>query len=154
VSANAISDTVCSGTQTAVFGSGASSYTWSNGVTNALPFTPSSTATYTVTGTDINGCSSTAAITVTVNPLPATPLIAPASSTTFCQEDSVVLTSSSSAGYLWNTNQTSQSIAAYNSGNYSVVVSNASGCTASSAPVAVTVHPLPSTSITPSGPTS
>jgi hypothetical protein len=51
-------------------GSGASTYTWTGGVTNGVAFTPASTATYTVTGTDANGCSNTAQITVTVNALP------------------------------------------------------------------------------------
>ena len=39
---------------------------WSNGVTNGVPFIPTATQTYTVTGTDANGCSSSASIQVAV----------------------------------------------------------------------------------------
>lgn len=47
-------------------GSGASTYTWSNGITNNTPFIqPTGSVTYTVTGIDINGCSNTDAVTVT-----------------------------------------------------------------------------------------
>ncbi|GBL35771.1 hypothetical protein EMGBS15_13660, partial [Filimonas sp.] len=43
---------------TILSGGGATSYSWSGGITNGLPFIPGATATYTVTGTDANGCSS------------------------------------------------------------------------------------------------
>ncbi len=62
--------TVCSGTFVTLNGSGASSYSWDNGVTNGVPFTPSATATYTVTGTDMNGCSNTDQVIVTVETSP------------------------------------------------------------------------------------
>jgi len=39
-------------------------------VINGVEFIPSSTDTYTVTGTDGNGCQDTDQITVTVNPVP------------------------------------------------------------------------------------
>ena len=51
-------------------GTGASSYSWDNGVTNGTAFTPTTTATYTVTGTDGNGCVTTDDVVVTVNALP------------------------------------------------------------------------------------
>ena len=70
---NAGSDqTVCEGTQVTLSGSGASTYTWDNSVTDGVGFTPSSgTTTYTVTGTDANGCSNTDQVDVIVNALPA-----------------------------------------------------------------------------------
>ncbi|NBV09584.1 MAG: hypothetical protein EBS09_10830 [Flavobacteriia bacterium] len=49
--------TICAGTAVTLNGSGATSYVWNNGVTNAIPFTPVSTQTYTVTGTNANGCA-------------------------------------------------------------------------------------------------
>lgn len=51
------SSPICAGTPITLTGIGATSYTWSNGITNAVAFTPLSTATYTVTGTDASGCS-------------------------------------------------------------------------------------------------
>ncbi len=70
ITANASATSVCAGTSVILTGGGAASYAWSVGVTNELSFVPSTTTTYTVTGTDGNNCSNTAAITVHVNPLP------------------------------------------------------------------------------------
>jgi hypothetical protein len=70
VTANASATSVCQGNQVTLTGSGAASYTWDNGVTDGVAFTPTTTITYTVTGTDANGCSNTDQIKVTVNPLP------------------------------------------------------------------------------------
>ena len=63
--------TICAGTAITLYGSGANTYTWSNGVTNNQSFVPTSTTTYTVTGTNTtNGCQATDIITITVNPIP------------------------------------------------------------------------------------
>ncbi|HIP37039.1 MAG TPA: T9SS type B sorting domain-containing protein, partial [Crocinitomix sp.] len=70
VTANATTTTLCAGQSVTLTGSGATTYTWDNGVTNGVAFTPATTATYTVTGTDANGCTNTDQVTVTVNPLP------------------------------------------------------------------------------------
>lgn len=52
-------------------GSGAVSYTWNNGVTNGVAFTPpSGTTIFTVTGTDANGCTDTDVVSVTALMLP------------------------------------------------------------------------------------
>jgi len=64
---------VCNGASVTLSGGGASSYSWDNSITNASAFTASSTTTYTVTGTDGNGCTNTAQQTITVNALPTTP---------------------------------------------------------------------------------
>ena len=48
-------------------GSGATTYSWDNGVTNGTPFAaPGITTVYTVTGTDDNNCSNTDQITLNV----------------------------------------------------------------------------------------
>jgi PKD repeat protein len=70
VVANASADPICAGSSTTLFGSGATTYSWSGGVVNNVPFTPSATGTYTVTGIDANNCSNTASKTISVNPLP------------------------------------------------------------------------------------
>ncbi len=59
--------TVCAGSPATLTASGATSYSWSGGVTNGVPFNPSTSATYTVTGTT-NGCSSTATQMINVTP--------------------------------------------------------------------------------------
>ena len=61
---------VCDGNQVTLSGSGAASYVWNNSVLDGVAFTPLSTATYTVTGTDGNGCVNSAQVEVTVNALP------------------------------------------------------------------------------------
>lgn len=71
VSAHASTNPVCTGSSTALTGSGASSYLWTGGVTDGQPFSPTGLNTYTVTGTDNNNCSNTSVITVTVSALPA-----------------------------------------------------------------------------------
>ena len=145
--------TFCEGGSVILTSSAASSYLWNTGATTQS-ITVSASGSYSVTVTDPNGCSATSAATsVTVNQLP-TPAITPGGPTTFCQGGSVILTSSASSSYLWNTGATTQSITVGTSGSYSVTVTDANGCSATSAATSVTVNPLPTTTITPGGPTT
>jgi hypothetical protein len=73
VTASATSTSVCTGQSVTLTGGGASSYSWNNGVTNGVAFTPSNTATYTVTGTTA-GCAATADVTVSFNALTSSTL--------------------------------------------------------------------------------
>lgn len=57
---------LCQGIPHTFSGSGALTYTWDNGVTDGSPAIPMNT-TYTVTGTDLNGCSSSDQMTVTIH---------------------------------------------------------------------------------------
>lgn len=70
--------TICAGDSASVSVTGASTYVWMPGnlTGSALSVTPSSTTTYTITGTDANGCSDTTTTTVTVNSLPSVTLTA------------------------------------------------------------------------------
>ena len=71
VSAGASNTTVCSGSTVTVFGIGAVNYTWSNGITYGVPFTPTATTVYSVSGSS-PGCTLTSngAIMINVNPSP------------------------------------------------------------------------------------
>src|SRR6185437_4433252 len=62
---------VCSGSQVTLTGSGALSYTWTGGVTNGTPFSPTVSQTYSVTGSDANNCTNKASVTVNVTTLSA-----------------------------------------------------------------------------------
>ena len=69
--------TVCLGDDVTLSASGANSYSWTNGVVNNVAFVPTSpnpnfvsSISYTVTGTDNNGCTNTDIVLVTINPLP------------------------------------------------------------------------------------
>ena len=90
--------------------SGAAAYSWypSTGLNTTLDSqvtaAPGSTTRYTVTGTDLNGCSGTAQVTVNVRPAPV--LTVTASPDTVCAGDSVTLTGSTTgfvnpAVYTW-----------------------------------------------------
>jgi hypothetical protein len=63
------SPTTCSGVSVVLTAGGANNYSWSNSLGNGNPksVSPVSTTTYTVTGTDLNGCTGTALSVVTVS---------------------------------------------------------------------------------------
>jgi hypothetical protein len=143
--------TFCSGNSVMLTATSGTGYAWSNGGTTQS-ITVSTSGLYTVTVTYANGCTGTASQSVTVNTAPAT-TISPSGPTTFCQGGNVTLTASAGTSYLWSGGQTTQDINVSNSGNYTVTVTYSNGCT-SSAIQNVTVSPVPSTSITPSGPTT
>ncbi|RYE17118.1 MAG: hypothetical protein EOP51_24495, partial [Sphingobacteriales bacterium] len=92
---------VCSGTPTTLTASGANTYTWSpaaglsatTGTTVIATLT--SSQTYTVTGTDANGCVNSATVTVSINPIPVAPT---ANGTTICGAGTAVLTASGCSG--------------------------------------------------------
>ncbi|HSY49453.1 MAG TPA: hypothetical protein VLC46_11620 [Thermoanaerobaculia bacterium] len=146
--------TFCAGGSVMLTASSGASYLWSTGATTQA-ITANASGNYRVTVTNANGCGATSSPTaVTVNALP-TPTITAGGSTTFCAGGSVTLTATSGASYLWSTGATTQSIAASASGNYTVNVTNANGCSATSSPTTVTVNANPATpTITAGGPTT
>ncbi|MEA2162938.1 MAG: large repetitive protein [Thermoanaerobaculia bacterium] len=145
--------TFCAGGSVTLTASSASSYLWSTGATTQS-ITANTTGNYSVSVTNASGCSATSSpTTVTVNANPTASITA-GGPTTFCAGGSVTLTASSGASYLWSTGATTQSIVASASGNYSVTVTNASGCSATSSPTTVTVNANPTATITAGGPTT
>ncbi|MDP4761501.1 MAG: Ig-like domain-containing protein, partial [Crocinitomicaceae bacterium] len=100
----------------------------------------STTITYTVT--DANGCSSAVTATVNVNS-GATATISASGVTTFCSGGFVVLTASAGSTYDWSNGAQTPSITVVAGGSYYVTVTNAAGCSATSAATVVTVNPLP-----------
>lgn len=63
---------ICIGSSTVLTATGADTYSWTNNVSNGLPFVPGSSATYTVTGTTNEGCADTDDVTVNLE-APAIP---------------------------------------------------------------------------------
>ena len=124
-----------------------SSYLWSNGATTSdiMISTPQIDS---VTITDANGCRATSAPTNVTTVLPAPqPVITAGGPTTVCDGDSVVLNSNAATSYSWNNGDTTQSITTRSSDVYSVTVTNANGCSATSAPMDVIINsnPIPPT---------
>lgn len=114
------------------------SYAWSNsGAGQSI--TVMQAGTYTVTVTDANGCQGVSNdITVTVNPAPLA-TITPNGPTSFCDGDSVTLTASAGASFMWSNGATDQSIVLDESGSVYVTVTDTNGCFATSATTNVTV---------------
>ncbi len=105
VTATVDNPTICSGENTNVNAFGADSYLWtpSAGLSATTGGIVSCTATgttiYTVTGTS-DGCSSTVAQMVSVNPVPAITIV-PVSAT-ICSEDNTDITASGADSYSWS----------------------------------------------------
>ena len=95
VVANASTTNACTGDMITLTGSGASTYTWDNGVNDGVAFAATTTTTYTVTGTDGAGCTNTDAITVTVTTCTTPSASFTASATSICEGDCIDLTNTS-----------------------------------------------------------
>jgi hypothetical protein len=139
--------TVCSGSSVTLTGGGATTYTWTDGVntaTDGVSFVPASSSTYTVTGTTA-GCSSTATLAVTVNPIPTVTAISIPSPATICAGGNVTLNGGGATTYTWtngvNTPTDGVSFVPASSSTYTVTGTSA-GCS-STATLAVTVNPFP-----------
>lgn len=130
VVANATTASVCAGDTITLSGSGALSYNWDNGVTNGLAFIPTATTLYHLVGVDVNGCSNNDSITISVNPLPAVPVVSQSGND---------LISSPSFSYQWFLNASNagvnlQTITPVQNGAYAVEITDVNGCTAISLP--------------------
>ena len=145
----------CIGGSVVLTSSAATGNIWSTGETTQS-ITALASGNYWVAA-NIGSCNSqqSAPITITITPPPTAPTVTANNTLTFCQGGSVTLTSSALAGNLWSTGATTRTIVATTSGSYSVMY-NIGGCdSAPSAPVTVTVNPLPATpTITASGATT
>jgi len=90
------------------------SYSWTGGVVNNVPFMPSVTSSYIVTGTDGYGCSSAGTATVTVlavSPTFTLPVISISNSGPISScGGSSTLTASGAGTYSWSTGQSGSSV--------------------------------------------
>lgn len=95
------------------------------------------------------GCSKDTTITVDVGSS-LTPSIDTSGATTFCDGDTLFISTESFSSYRWSNGDTTRQIAVTKSGVYSVFVFDATGCNGRSADIPVTVIPRPAPTI--SGP--
>lgn len=150
------SATICVTQQTATLtANGASSYTWTPASTlnsntgSVVTATPLLTTTYTITGTDVNGCVNSTVASVTVNSLPNVS----ATSATICAGNSATLNASGAVSYAWApagslSSGTGSPVLASpaSSTTYTVVGTDANGCY-NAGTCTVTINPLPSISV-------
>jgi hypothetical protein len=129
-------------------GSGFDSYIW-NTTDNTQSITVSSQGDYYVTATQ-GACSGVDTVTVTVSAVPLVVTATPAGPVSACVGD--VITLDAGAGYSaynWSTSDQSQTTTVTIGGTY-IVTAVLNGCVGKDT-VVVTVHPIPTPSLTPSG---
>ena len=148
------STSFCQGGNLVLTASTGTSYKWMNGsnqVGTASTYTATAAGSYMVEVTNVAGCKATStAKVITVNALPTATITSSAAS--FCNGGSVVLTASAGSSYKWfsgttlvGTNATYTATAA---GSYTVEVTNAAGCKATSTAKVITANALPTSTIT------
>ncbi|MFZ1686275.1 MAG: PKD domain-containing protein, partial [Flavobacteriales bacterium] len=138
VAASAGNNTICLGDTANIIAVGAQLYQWSpnlfiSSTSGASVFAwPTSTFTWTVTGTDFYGCVNDTTVTLTVQPPPPAPM---------ATINGTEVTSTPANGYQWYLNgvaiggATQQSWTPVLNGNYSVMITDANGCSSQSLPV-------------------
>lgn len=136
--ANAGTDvTICAGSSVALTASGGLTYLWSPGgfTTPSITVSPATTTTYTVTVTGAGGCTASDDVTVIVNGFINVSASSTNESCTLC-DGSATLTATGGTPpytYIWSTGAMGPTITGLCAGTYSVTVTDATGCSASSA---------------------
>ena len=118
---------VCEG-ETAVLdaGSGFVNYEWSNGATSPT-ISVSQSDNYSLIVTDINSCTAGSNLDFEINPLPDVSINGPSF---FCEGTPVSLSATGNfAQTVWNTGAVTPTIDVSQAGEYSVIVTDAIGCT-------------------------
>lgn len=146
-SANAGTDqSICLGESATLTASGGGDYLWDTGEPVAsITVSPSTTTTYSVVVTAANGCTSMDEILVAVNGLP---IATAANNSPINDGDDLLLTESGGNGETWmwtgpngfsstEQNPTITGVGVAGSGTYTVVITDANGCTATASTVVV-----------------
>ncbi|MEA5458258.1 T9SS type A sorting domain-containing protein [Arcicella sp. LKC2W] len=134
-------------------------YEWSNGA-KTQELTVTTSGSYSVKTISQFGCQSdfSSPLVITAKPGPPQPIISANTSTVFCADTNVVLTSSNqdAVSYLWSNGTTNRSLKVNTTGSFKVKSINSQGCISlESNELKVTVNPLPATpSIVPNGSTT
>lgn len=139
--------TLCAYSNATLTTSGATTYTWSNGTnTSSTVITPTTSATYSVTGTTAGGCPITGTVAITANPRPV--ITFSPTQTVFCSNSpSLTLSASPSGGTFSGSGITgsgnfSPSTAGIGTQTISYSYTNSYGCSATSI-VSTTINAAP-----------
>lgn len=133
---------ICLGKSTTITAGSADTYSWSSGASGSVAvLSPTTNTTYSVTGTNTTtGCSATAVLNITVNPVP----LISAANASICQGATHTFTPSGGTSYVWAPN--GPVVNPGTTTTYTLVGANAFGCTTAINP-AVTVYSLPVISV-------
>jgi dienelactone hydrolase len=124
------SGTICNGESFVIIPTGALTYTYSSGTNSVMPLANNS---YSVNGTDVNGCvSSISAVSnITVIALPT--IVAATSNSLLCVSQTATLSATGATTYTWSTNENTPDIAITPTvqTTYTIVGADINGCTSS-----------------------
>ncbi len=136
-------EVLCAGDSTLMVVTGASDYSWDNGESGDTIWVDTA-GTYTVTGTDANGCSNTATITIKIHSLPNVTINGTA---TVCYGESAHWSAQGGESYKWSsvTDTTTISIDSIcnvsTEGQYIVIGVDTNGCSSSDTITLQVNHP-------------
>ena len=139
---------LCTGETTTLTSTISDNYLWTPGNSTGQTLSVNAAGAYQVQITDLNGCVNRSAIrNVSLLPNPVAEAITSNGSLIRCAGDSVVLTANPDGlSYTWlNTTPlvTTRNLTVKASGSFQVIVSNANGCSDTSAAVVTTFNALP-----------
>ncbi len=133
--------TICENDSVMLWVTGADSYFWNVIDTNSfIVVSPTTTTTYSVTGTNLNGCSAETSITITVLP---PPVLTITQDTAICFGDSLFLNVDGAQDYIWSTGEQTAQIVVTPFIQTTYTVTGTIGTCSASASVTVDVNGLP-----------
>ena len=138
--------TICAGQSVTLTASGAIAYIiLPPGIGLPPTVSPIVTTTYTIVGTDVNGCEGSDEVTIVVLPLPP---VDAGPDQAICEGDSAMLAASGASSYVWNTGDAGSNIAVtpVSTFAYTVTGTDDNGCSNDDM-VVVTVNPAPSVDV-------
>lgn len=147
INIGSLSASVCAGYSATLIATGVNSYTWNTGSNGTgIIVSPTTTTSYSVNGTDVNGCAASSSITIGISVTPT--VTAVASNTGVCSGFPSALSASGALTYAWNTGHTGNniSVSPTSTSVYTVIGTNGSGCI-DTAIVNVTVYASPTVSL-------
>lgn len=124
VSLNVSANSICNGALASLTAGGnAVAFSWSTGaITTSISVSPTVNTTYTVTGTDINGCTANAVSSVTVNPIPTITV----NSGTICSNQTFTIVPSGANTYTYSSG--SNTVSPGVNSTYTVTGTDLNGC--------------------------
>jgi gliding motility-associated-like protein len=154
VSIDPSQSSICIGSSTTLIANSdipVTSFVWSNNFTgNNITIAPSTSTTYSVTGTTNEGCTGTAEVTITVHPLPT---IHYTTTQSHCgQSDGNIITNVTGGippyVYQWSNGANSGNLNNISAGNYNLTVTDANGCN-NTINITLTEAPMPQANFSP-----